>query len=52
MVDHVEGICKRGCKGPNVPCCKECAITLCPSCKEPLDWPSGEGCANMTKHIK
>jgi hypothetical protein len=23
---------------------------LCPSCKEPLDYPSGDGCAAMTKH--
>lgn len=23
---------------------------LCPSCREPLDWPSGDGCAAMTKH--
>lgn len=22
----------------------------CPSCREPLDYPSGEGCANMTAH--
>ena len=24
---------------------------LCVSCREPLDYPSGDGCANMTKHI-
>ena len=23
---------------------------ICPSCKEPLDYPSGDGCAAMTKH--
>jgi hypothetical protein len=23
---------------------------LCLSCREPLDYPSGEGCANMTAH--
>lgn len=23
---------------------------LCPSCREPLDYPNGEGCANMTAH--
>ena len=23
---------------------------LCPSCREPIDWPSGDGCAAMTKH--
>jgi hypothetical protein len=23
---------------------------LCPSCKEPVDQPSGDGCAAMTKH--
>lgn len=23
---------------------------LCPSCREPLDHPSGDGCAAMTKH--
>jgi hypothetical protein len=23
---------------------------LCPSCKEPVDHPSGDGCAAMTKH--
>lgn len=23
---------------------------LCPSCREPLDYPSGDGCANMTAH--
>jgi hypothetical protein len=23
---------------------------LCPSCREPLDYPSGDGCAAMTKH--
>ena len=22
----------------------------CPSCREPLDWPSGDGCAAMNKH--
>lgn len=22
----------------------------CPSCREPLDYPSGDGCAAMTKH--
>ena len=24
--------------------------SICPSCKEPLDYPSGDGCAAMTKH--
>ena len=24
---------------------------LCVSCREPLDYPSGDGCANMTQHI-
>lgn len=24
---------------------------ICPSCREPLDCPSGDGCAAMTKHI-
>ena len=23
---------------------------LCPSCREPLDWPYGDGCAAMIKH--
>jgi hypothetical protein len=23
---------------------------LCPSCREPLHYPSGDGCAAMTKH--
>lgn len=23
---------------------------LCPSCHEPLSYPSGDGCANMTAH--
>ena len=23
---------------------------LCPSCREPLDYPSGDGCAAMNKH--
>lgn len=23
---------------------------LCPSCREPLNYPSGDGCAAMTKH--
>ena len=23
---------------------------VCPSCREPLDCPSGDGCAAMTKH--
>ena len=23
---------------------------LCPSCKEPVDHPSGDGCATMTRH--
>ena len=23
---------------------------LCPSCGDDLDWPSGDGCANMTAH--
>jgi len=23
---------------------------LCPSCREPLDYPSGDGCAAMTEH--
>ena len=23
---------------------------ICPSCREPLDFPSGDGCAAMTKH--
>ena len=23
---------------------------LCPSCREPLRYPSGDGCAAMTKH--
>ena len=23
---------------------------LCPSCREPLNYPSGDGCANMTAH--
>ena len=23
---------------------------LCPSCREPLDYPSGDGCAAMTLH--
>lgn len=23
---------------------------LCPSCREPLSYPSGDGCANMTAH--
>lgn len=23
---------------------------VCPSCREPLDYPSGDGCAAMTKH--
>ena len=23
----------------------------CPSCREPLNYPSGDGCAAMTKHI-
>ena len=23
---------------------------ICPSCREPLDCPSGDGCAAMTKH--
>jgi hypothetical protein len=23
---------------------------LCPLCREPLDYPSGDGCAAMTKH--
>jgi hypothetical protein len=23
---------------------------LCPSCKEPVDHPSGDGCAAMTRH--
>ena len=23
---------------------------LCPSCREPLDYPSGDGCAAMTMH--
>jgi hypothetical protein len=23
---------------------------ICPSCREPLTYPSGDGCANMTKH--
>ena len=23
---------------------------LCPSCREPLDYPSGDGCAAMTNH--
>jgi len=23
---------------------------LCPSCREPLDYPSGDGCAAMTRH--
>ena len=23
---------------------------LCPSCREPVDHPSGDGCAAMTKH--
>ena len=25
---------------------------LCPSCREPLDCPSGDGCAAMTKHTE
>jgi hypothetical protein len=25
-------------------------VKLCPSCREPLDYPSGDGCAAMTKH--
>ena len=25
-------------------------IDLCPSCREPLDYPSGDGCAAMTLH--
>ncbi len=25
-------------------------VELCPSCREPLDYPSGDGCAAMTKH--
>ena len=25
---------------------------LCLSCKEPLDYPSGDGCAAMTKHYE
>ena len=25
---------------------------LCPSCREPLDYPSGDGCAAMTKHYE
>ena len=24
--------------------------SLCPSCREPLDYPSGDGCAAMTRH--
>jgi hypothetical protein len=24
--------------------------TTCPSCREPLDYPSGDGCAAMTEH--
>ena len=23
---------------------------LCPSCREPLDYPSGDGCAAMSRH--
>ena len=23
---------------------------VCPSCREPIDYPSGDGCAAMTKH--
>lgn len=23
---------------------------LCPSCREPVNYPSGDGCAAMTKH--
>ena len=26
------------------------AMSDCPSCSEPLDYPSPEGCAAMTKH--
>jgi len=29
--------------------CRE-AMSNCPSCREPLDYPSGDGCAAMTKH--
>lgn len=25
-------------------------MSNCPSCREPLDYPSGDGCAAMTKH--
>lgn len=25
-------------------------MSKCPSCREPLDYPSGDGCAAMTKH--
>ena len=25
---------------------------LCPSCREPLDYPSGDGCAAMTMHYE
>ena len=25
-------------------------VKLCPSCREPLNCPSGDGCAAMTKH--
>jgi hypothetical protein len=25
---------------------------LCPSCKEPVDQPSGDGCAAMTEHYE
>jgi hypothetical protein len=32
-------------------CCKTLAeIDLCPSCREPLSLPSGDGCAAMAKH--
>jgi hypothetical protein len=26
-------------------------VELCPSCREPLSLPSGDGCAAMTKHL-
>lgn len=25
---------------------------VCPSCREPIDYPSGDGCAAMTSHIE
>ena len=25
-------------------------VKLCPSCREPINYPSGDGCAAMTKH--